>query len=83
MRGSRLRLCRSRAAPATSPKSRDYRGPGARRARAASYRRSETLERFPGAGEPRSQAVIRELKAVGNLRALRLALTGRDRGSRS
>jgi glutamyl-tRNA synthetase len=41
----------------------------------------ETLERFKelAAGEPR--AVLRELKAVGgDLRALRLALTGRDRG---
>jgi len=41
----------------------------------------ETLERFRelAAGEPR--AVVRELKAVGgNLRALRRALTGRDRG---
>ncbi len=41
----------------------------------------ETLERFKelAGGEPR--AVIRELKAVGgDLRALRLALTGRDKG---
>jgi glutamyl-tRNA synthetase len=41
----------------------------------------ETLERFKelAGGEPR--AVVRELKAVGgDLRALRLALTGRDRG---
>ena len=41
----------------------------------------ETLERFRelAGGDPR--AVVRELKAVGgNLRALRLALTGRDRG---
>jgi glutamyl-tRNA synthetase len=41
----------------------------------------ETLERFRELvdGEPR--AVVRELKAVGgDLRALRLALTGRDRG---
>ena len=40
----------------------------------------ETLERFRElADDP--QAVVRELKAVGgNLRALRLALTGRDRG---
>jgi hypothetical protein len=41
----------------------------------------DTLERFKelAAGEPR--AVVRELKAVGgDLRALRLALTGRDRG---
>jgi glutamyl-tRNA synthetase len=41
----------------------------------------ETLERFRelANGEPRS--VVRELKAVGgDLRALRLALTGRDRG---
>jgi glutamyl-tRNA synthetase len=42
---------------------------------------SETLERFRelAGGEPR--AIVRELKAVGgDLRALRLALTGRDRG---
>jgi glutamyl-tRNA synthetase len=41
----------------------------------------ETLERFRelAGGEPR--AIVRELKAVGgDLRALRLALTGRDRG---
>jgi glutamyl/glutaminyl-tRNA synthetase len=41
----------------------------------------ETLERFKelAGGEPR--AIVRELKAVGgDLRALRLALTGRDRG---
>jgi glutamyl/glutaminyl-tRNA synthetase len=41
----------------------------------------ETLERFRElvGGEPR--AIVRELKAVGgDLRALRLALTGRDRG---
>jgi glutamyl/glutaminyl-tRNA synthetase len=41
----------------------------------------ETLERFKEliGGEPR--AIVRELKAVGgNLRALRLALTGHDRG---
>jgi glutamyl-tRNA synthetase len=39
----------------------------------------ELLERANGAVDPRS--VIRELKAVGgDLRALRLALTGRDRG---
>ena len=41
----------------------------------------ETLERFKelAGGDPR--AVVRELKAVGgDLRALRLALTGRDRG---
>jgi glutamyl-tRNA synthetase len=44
-------------------------------------RSPETLERFKelAGGEPR--AVVRELKAVGgDLRALRLALTGRDRG---
>jgi glutamyl-tRNA synthetase len=44
-------------------------------------RSPETLERFRelAGGEPR--AVVRELKAVGgDLRALRLALTGRDRG---
>jgi glutamyl/glutaminyl-tRNA synthetase len=42
---------------------------------------AETLERFRelAGGEPRE--VVRELKAVGgNLRALRLALTGRDKG---
>jgi glutamyl-tRNA synthetase len=41
----------------------------------------ETLERFKelAGGDPR--AIVRELKAVGgDLRALRLALTGRDRG---
>jgi glutamyl-tRNA synthetase len=41
----------------------------------------ETLERFRelAGGDPR--AIVRELKAVGgNLRALRLALTGRDKG---
>jgi glutamyl-tRNA synthetase len=41
----------------------------------------ETLERFKelAGGEPR--AIVRELKAVGgDLRALRLALTGRDKG---
>jgi glutamyl-tRNA synthetase len=41
----------------------------------------ETLQRFKelAGGEPR--AIVRELKAVGgDLRALRLALTGRDRG---
>jgi glutamyl-tRNA synthetase len=44
-------------------------------------RSPETLERFRelAGGEPR--AIVRELKAVGgDLRALRLALTGRDRG---
>jgi glutamyl/glutaminyl-tRNA synthetase len=44
-------------------------------------RSPETLERFKelAGGEPR--AVVRELKAVGgDLRALRLALTGSDRG---
>jgi glutamyl-tRNA synthetase len=44
-------------------------------------RSPETLERFKelAGGEPR--AIVRELKAVGgDLRALRLALTGRDRG---
>ena len=48
-----------------------------------------TLERFvelrrpAGAvlDEPGAREIVRELKAVGgNLRALRLALTGRDRG---
>ena len=44
-------------------------------------RAPETLERFRelAGGDPR--AIVRELKAVGgDLRALRLALTGRDRG---
>ena len=44
-------------------------------------RSPQTLERFKelAGGEPR--AIVRELKAVGgDLRALRLALTGRDRG---
>jgi glutamyl-tRNA synthetase len=44
-------------------------------------RAPETLERFRelAGGEPR--AIVRELKAVGgDLRALRLALTGRDKG---
>jgi glutamyl/glutaminyl-tRNA synthetase len=41
----------------------------------------ETLERFRELVDADPRAVVRELKAVGgNLRALRLALTGRDRG---
>jgi glutamyl/glutaminyl-tRNA synthetase len=41
----------------------------------------ETLERFRELADADPRAVVRELKAVGgNLRALRLALTGRDRG---
>ena len=41
----------------------------------------ETLERFRELADTDPRAVVRELKAVGgNLRALRLALTGRDRG---
>jgi hypothetical protein len=43
----------------------------------------ETLERFRelASGELDGKAIVRELKAVGgNLRALRLALTGRERG---
>jgi hypothetical protein len=41
----------------------------------------ETLERFKELADGDPRAVIRELKAVGgNLRALRVALTGRDRG---
>jgi glutamyl-tRNA synthetase len=41
----------------------------------------ETLERFKELVEEEPRAVMRELKAVGgDLRALRLALTGRDRG---
>jgi glutamyl-tRNA synthetase len=41
----------------------------------------ETLERFKELADGDPRAVIRELKAVGgDLRALRVALTGRDRG---
>jgi glutamyl-tRNA synthetase len=41
----------------------------------------ETLERFKALVDGDPRAVLRELKAVGgDLRALRLALTGRDRG---
>ena len=41
----------------------------------------ETLERFKELSVEEPRAVVRELKAVGgNLRALRVALTGRDRG---
>src|SRR5918995_2809121 len=41
----------------------------------------ETLERFRELADAEPKAVVRELKAVGgDLRALRLALTGRDRG---
>jgi glutamyl-tRNA synthetase len=41
----------------------------------------ETLERFKELADGDPRAVVRELKAVGgDLRALRLALTGRDRG---
>ena len=41
----------------------------------------ETLERFRELAALEPRAVVRELKAVGgDLRALRLALTGRDRG---
>ncbi|HZM18434.1 MAG TPA: hypothetical protein VFB87_03380, partial [Gaiellaceae bacterium] len=41
----------------------------------------ETLERFRELADAEPRAVVRELKAVGgDLRALRLALTGRDRG---
>jgi glutamyl-tRNA synthetase len=41
----------------------------------------ETLERFKEISGEEPRTVVRELKAVGgNLRALRLALTGRDRG---
>jgi glutamyl-tRNA synthetase len=41
----------------------------------------ETLERFKELADGEPRAVVRELKAVGgDLRALRLALTGRDRG---
>jgi glutamyl-tRNA synthetase len=41
----------------------------------------ETLERFKEIAGEEPRTVVRELKAVGgNLRALRLALTGRDRG---
>jgi glutamyl-tRNA synthetase len=41
----------------------------------------ETLERFKELADGEPRAVVRELKAVGgDLRSLRLALTGRDRG---
>jgi glutamyl-tRNA synthetase len=41
----------------------------------------ETLERFKELVDEEPRAVVRELKAVGgDLRALRVALTGRDRG---
>ncbi len=41
----------------------------------------ETLERFKELVDEEPRTIVRELKAVGgNLRALRLALTGRDRG---
>jgi glutamyl-tRNA synthetase len=41
----------------------------------------ETLERFKELADEEPRAVVRELKAVGgDLRALRVALTGRDRG---
>ena len=41
----------------------------------------ETLERFMELADAEPRTVVRELKAVGgDLRALRLALTGRDRG---
>ena len=40
-----------------------------------------TLERFRELEDLAGRAVVRELKAVGgDLKALRLALTGRDRG---
>jgi glutamyl-tRNA synthetase len=42
---------------------------------------TETLERFKELADGDPRTVVRELKAVGgDLRALRLALTGRDRG---
>ncbi|MBA2360136.1 MAG: hypothetical protein H0V79_04210 [Actinobacteria bacterium] len=41
----------------------------------------ETLERFKQLVDAEPRAIVRELKAVGgNLRALRVALTGRDKG---
>jgi glutamyl/glutaminyl-tRNA synthetase len=41
----------------------------------------ETLERFKELADGEPRTIVRELKAVGgDLRALRLALTGRDRG---
>ena len=44
-------------------------------------RSPETLERFRELAGAEPKTVVRELKAVGgDLRALRLALTGRDRG---
>jgi glutamyl-tRNA synthetase len=48
---------------------------------AAAPSNRETLERFKELADGDPRAVLRELKAVGgDLRALRLALTGRDRG---
>jgi glutamyl-tRNA synthetase len=42
---------------------------------------AETLERFRELGDLDAKALVRELKAVGgDLKALRLALTGRERG---
>jgi len=47
----------------------------------APTRSPETLERFRELASAEPRAVVRELKAVGgDLRALRIALTGRDRG---
>jgi glutamyl/glutaminyl-tRNA synthetase len=47
----------------------------------APTRSPETLERFQELAGAEPRTVVRELKAVGgDLRALRLALTGRDRG---
>ena len=47
----------------------------------APSRAPETLERFRELAGEEPRAIVRELKAVGgDLRALRLALTGRDRG---
>jgi glutamyl-tRNA synthetase len=72
------------AAPATSRKrERALAEPEAVRlgeeARPTLERFRELVERANGA--PDARGVIRELKAVGgDLRALRLALTGRDRG---
>ncbi|HEV2713476.1 MAG TPA: hypothetical protein VGU26_10305, partial [Gaiellaceae bacterium] len=41
----------------------------------------ETLERFKELADGEPRGIVRELKAVGgDLRSLRLALTGRDRG---
>ncbi len=78
---SRSRPCRLRAARATS--SRPATTPRSSRPR-PSRRRPTRPRRSSGSASsptPSRATVVRELKAVGgDLRALRLALTGRDRG---